>query len=95
MFSLLQSKEMAVWLRLEEGCSFVLYSKIHNTKTNPGASHYCTKALLVVLSGSSSLEKVEFSKGSQLFGNKHIILDPLCLKWLLSIVATSGFNLVF
>jgi hypothetical protein len=39
--------------------------------------------------GFSSLKKVEFSKGSQLFGNKHIILDPLCLKWLLSIVATS------
>jgi hypothetical protein len=70
--------------RIEEGCSFVLHSKIHNTKTNPGASHYCTKALRVVLLGFSSLKKVEFSKGSQLFGNKHIILEPLCLKWLLS-----------
>ncbi len=80
--------------RLEEGCSFVLYSKIHNTKTNPGASHYCTKALLVLL-GFFSLKKVDLSKGFQLFDNKHIILEPLCLKWLLSIVATSGFNLVF
>jgi len=74
---------------IEGGCSFVLHSKIHNTKTNPGASHYCTKALRVVLLGFSSLKKVEFSKGSQLFGNKHIILESLCLKWLLSIVATS------
>jgi hypothetical protein len=81
--------------RLEEGCSFVLCSKIHNTKTKSWSFYYCTKALLVVLLGFSSLKIVEFSKGSQLFGSKHIILVPSCLKWLLSIVATSGFNLVF
>jgi hypothetical protein len=48
--------------------------KYINTKTNPEASHYCTKALLVVLLGFSSLKIVEFSRGSQLFGSKHIIL---------------------